>query len=361
MNRLFPLPVYTFLKFVYRNGGLTFSGLRNLPPWLIKTILFEPLRWIELTYNKKINGHTFEKDPVFILGFYRSGTSYLHEFLTQDDRLGYHTVFQMVMPEIMLGSEKKLTPVLDFICRVFNIQDDVHRIRLSFRYPGEEDAAMTTALNPRGAQLGYFFPKKMLEHFQKYVLFENVPLSEKAAWEQDFMFLLRKISLANKGKQLILKSPPNTARVQQLLSLFPKAKFIMIHRNPYEVYASNKRFWKVTNRVYALGETRSVDVSAIILDTYAAIMRRYLEEKDLIPEGQLIEIRYEDFIQNPLENMRTIYETLDLGDFAYCERKMRAYVEKQRNYVRLTHELPAGEREQVSQKWAAFIRHWHYF
>ena len=361
MNQLFPLPIHTFIKIVSENGGISAKGLKNLPPWLIKTILFEPLRWIELgKYNSKVNQHNIKKDPVFILGFYRSGTSFMHQFLTVDDRFGYHTNFQMILPEIMLSSEKILSPFFEFVCRVFNIQDQVHRTRLSFSNPGEDDAAMTTALNPRGAQWGYFFPKMMLEHFYKYVLFDNMPASEIKGWKQDYIFLLRKISLANQGKKLILKSPPNTARIRMLLSLFPKSKFIFMHRNPHDVYTSNKRFWKVTNKIYALGSTKSVDTGSIILETYAKIMHQYLLEKDLIPEGQLIEIAYEDFIQEPLENLRKIYEVLNLDDFGYCENPMKKYAEHQRSYVRLKHELPANEREVVTEKLKRFLNHWNY-
>lgn len=360
MNKLFPLPIYTFLKTVSRNGGITFKGIRNLPSWLIKTILFEPLRWVELTYNRKISKHIITKDPIFILGFYRSGTSFMHEFLTQDHRLGYHTNFQMILPEIMLCSERILSPFFDFICRVFNLQDPVHRIRMSFRYPGEDDATMTTALNPRGAQWGYFFPKMMMEQFRKYVLFENIPVTELEDWKTDYLFLLKKISLANRGKQLILKSPPNTARVKLLLSMFPNAKFIFVHRNPYEVYASNKRFWKVTDRIYALGENKSVDKYAIILETYAQIMHRYLKEKDAVPEGQLIEISYAELIQKPVKTMRKIYETLRLEDFGFIEGKMKSYLDGQKSYVRLEHQLPGAEKEMVSREWGTFIRHWNY-
>lgn len=361
MNRLFPLPIYTFQKIVFGNGGISPKKIKNLLPWVIKTILFEPLRWIELAmYNKKISQHSITKDPIFILGFYRSGTSYLHEFLTKDDRIGYHSNFQMVLPEIMLSSEKILLPVFEFISRSFNLRDSVHRVPLSFRFPGEEDATMTTSVNPRGVQWGYFFPKKMNEYFQKYVLFENIPESEFEAWKQEFVFLLKKISLANHNKQLVLKSPPNTARIKLLLSLFPNAKFIFIHRNPYEVYVSNKKFWKVIQNTYALGGTKSVDINSIILDTYSQMMHRYLLEKDLIPEGQLIEIPYEDIIQKPLASLRKIYETIHLDDFDYCENKMKLFVEGRKNFVRLEHEIPTDERKEVSEKLEPFIKHWNY-
>jgi hypothetical protein len=360
MNRLFPLPIYTFIKTAYRYGGISLKGLKNLPPWLIKTIMFEPLRWVELTYNKKIRQHNIINDPVFILGFYRSGTSYLHQFLTQDDRFGYHTNFQMILPEIMLTSEKTLSPFFDFICRLFNLQDPVHRKQMSFRFPGEEDAAMTTGLNVRGTQWGYFFPKIMMEHFYKYVLFQHVSEPEIEEWKKDFIFLLKKISLANQGKQLVLKSPPNTARIKLLLSLFPNAKFIFIHRNPYEVYASNKRFWEVTNKIYALGGVKSVDSNSIILETYAEMTNQYLLDRELIQDGRLIEIAYGELITNPIETMRKIYERLDFNDFGYCEKTMKNYAESERNYRQLKHELPAREKEVVTKRLEPFLRKWNY-
>lgn len=360
MNRLFPLPIYTFIKTAYQSGGISVKGLRNLPSWLLKLILLEPLRWVELTYNRKIERHIIQKDPVFILGFYRSGTSYLHDFLRQDDRFGYHTNFQMIFPDMMLAGERWLTPFFDLVCRTFNLQDPVHRIQMSFRFPGEEDGAMTTSVNPRGSAWGNFFPKIMMSHFPRYGYLENIPESEVEGWKQDYLFLIKKISLAGGGKQLVLKSPPNTARIRHLLSLFPKATFIFIHRDPFEVYASNKKLWKVFNKLYVMGSIKSVDVNGIILDTFAGIMQRYLEQKDLIPEGQLYEVGYRDFIREPLEQIRSMYATLHLGDFGYCEEAMKRYAERQKSYIRLAHDLPAEEEAAVVQKLGPYIRQWGY-
>ncbi len=361
MDKLFPLPLFTFLKIVFQNGGIDLRRIKNSPPWLIKTLFFEPFRWIELAaYNQKIKNHQILKHPIFILGYYRSGTSYLHQCLVQDDRFGHHTNYQMVLPEVMLTTEKTLQPVFDFICQVFNITDSVHRVPLSFRYPGEEDATMTTNLDPKGAQWGYFFPKKMNEQFQKYVLFENISTNEIAAWKQSFVFLLKKISIANRQKQLVLKSPPNTARIKQLLSVFPDAKFIFIHRNPYQVYSSNKRFWEVLQKAYALQSAKSVDVNTIILDTYSQMMQRYLKEKELVPPGQLTELAYDDFIQNPVVSLRNVYGELHLDDFSYCEEKIKLFIGHQKQFVQLSHELPEAERKIVSEKLEPFIKHWNY-
>ncbi|RPA67595.1 sulfotransferase [Cyclobacteriaceae bacterium YHN15] len=361
MNRLFPLPLFSFLRLAIKNGGISAQKLNNTIPWILKTIVFEPIRWFELTlFNRKIRRHKLEKDPLFILGFYRSGTSYLHECFTQDDRFGYHNNFQMVLPEIMLSTEKIFLPVLEFISRLFNLKDSVHRVPLSFRFPGEEDATMTTYLDPMGAQWGYFFPKMMEEQFQKFVLFENLTDSEFCAWKESFSYLIKKISIANNNKQLVLKSPPNTARIKILLSLYPKAKFIFIHRNPYQVYASNKRFWEVVQKVFALQGTKGVNVNDIILETYSKMMLRYLNEKDSVPAGQLTELAYDHFVQNPVECLRNAYHELNLGHFSYCEEKMGTFTGSQKQFVQLKHTLPEEERSRVYEKLNPIFQHWNY-
>ncbi|WP_228853310.1 sulfotransferase family protein [Aegicerativicinus sediminis] len=360
MNRFFPLPIFQFFRIVRKHGGISGRGLKNVPSWLLKVIVFEPLRWIELGFNKSVAKHKIAKDPIFILGFYRSGTSFTHEFLSQDNRLGYHTNYQMILPEIMLGSEWLLSPLFDFICRLFKLKDPIHRIPMSFKYPGEEDGTMTTSLNTQGSQWGYFFPKSMLKHFQKFVMFEHISEREKSTWINDMVFIHKKISYANKGKQLILKSPPNTARIKLWLSIYPKARFIFIHRNPYDVYSSNKRFWEVTHRIYALGSYKSVDTKEIIFHTYSQMMDRYLAEKEMIPKGQLAEVAYLDMMSSPLATMKGIYKTLNLDDFTEIEDRMKSYLAKQKDFKPLRHELPEIEKAEVSEKFGTYITHWNY-
>ena len=200
----------------------------------------------------------------------------------------------------------------------------------------------------------------MMEYFQKYVLFENMPNEEIEAWARDYVFLLKKVSLASGGKPLVLKSPPNTARIKLLLTIFPNAKFIFIHRNPYEVYASNKKFLQVTHGFYAVGGTRSIDFNQIILDTYFQTMQRYVQEKDLIPAGQLIELAYDDFIKAPVANLKKVYEALHLNNFSACEAKMNAFAARQKTFSSLQHNLPEEERRVVSEKLEPFLRRWNY-
>ena len=58
--------------------------------------------------------------------------------------------------------------------------------------------------------------------------------------------------------------------------------------------------------------------------------------------------------------MRKIYETIQLGDYGYCENKMKSFVENQKSFVRLEHEIPADERKAITKKLEPFIKYWNY-
>ena len=203
MKRIWPLPFFSFLKIITDNGGLSGKGVLHLAPWLIKTILLEPLRWVEIgLHNKKIDKYTIPYAPVFILGHYRSGTTYLQRIFMQDNRFGYMSLFQMVLPELMLNFEKILTPFFEIICRLLRVKNPFHRIPFTFNFPGETDVGMTTLTNPHAAQWGELFPRKMHLYFDKYVLFDNISEYELNKWKEGYLYMLKKISIRNGHKQL---------------------------------------------------------------------------------------------------------------------------------------------------------------
>lgn len=361
MNKLFPLPAYTLLKTAVINGGCSSEGLLHAAPWILKTTLLEPMRWIELLLHaKKVNNHVVEKPPVFVLGYYRSGTTYLQQYFMQDERLGFMSLYQTIFPELMLTFEKRMTPLLEFSAKLFRAKNPFHRIPLTWHSTGEEDIGMVGMLSPCASTWGYLFPNNYKSYFEKYVLFENISIKEKDDWQNSYNILIKKLSLASKNKQMVLKNPPNTARIKTLLTLFPHAKFIFIHRNPYDVYASTQRMLQMIKRNYMLGKTDNVDFSNIILKSYAGISNAYLRDKHLIPNGHLAELRYEDFIQAPVESLKHLYTTLQLGDFRLCEKKMIAHAEKNKNYIVLNHVLQQDELKTISCHWEPYFKHWNY-
>ena len=163
----------------------------------------------------------------------------------QDNRLGYTSFYQLMFPELMLTFERSMTPVLEKITQAFRTQNHFHRIPFTWHFPGEEDVAMLSLMNAEAAQWGVLFPHKATETFTKYALFEKISNDELQDWKNNSLSLVKKISLANQRKPLVLKSPLNTARIDQLFSLFPNAKFIDITRNTVNVDAYEQGLWLI--------------------------------------------------------------------------------------------------------------------
>ena len=351
-------PFSRFLKIISQNGGLSARGILHSIPWLTKTILLEPIRWIEQAkYRNAIADQQLAKDPVFILGHYRSGTTFLQRMFIQDKRFGYTSIFQTVLPEIMLTTEKALTPFLDKFCRTFRIRNPFHRIIMEWKeFPGEEDVGMTALLRYTGSQWGQLFPRSYEQYFDDYVLLQQPDQVEN--WKEDYLYFLKKVSLQNKDKALVLKNPPNTARIKVLLELFPNAKFIHISRNPFEVFSSTRRLLMVIDRHYRVGQKSKKSMEELILYSYAAIMDQYLTQKHLIPEQNLVEIAYEDFIQDPVNAMRLIYERLGLFEFNSCEPAMIEFANQQKEYKKLNHQLDNETLRLIEQNWARHIEYW---
>jgi hypothetical protein len=339
----------TLIKIIARNGGIAPRATLHVVPWLVKTVALEPLRWIELLFfERKINSHPLEQAPIFIVGHYRSGTTYLQRLFMQDDRLGYMSIFQSVLPEIMLCCEKALTPVLQFACNVFKVKNPFHRIPFTWKFPGEDDVGMIGMLNPEATQWGVLFPRSMSHYFN----------AENDRWKKDYIYLLKKVSLQNKGRRLVLKSPPHTARIKELLELFPQASFVFIHRDPLDTYASTKRFWQVITKHYILGKSNHADIPQRILTHYEDMMNKYLQHKELIPQGQLAEVAYDGLVHNPLATMQSIYEQLQLEDMGHCTYQMQNFIHEQRSYQRLDHQLSAAETAMVRDRLGKLANQW---
>ncbi|HYV93090.1 MAG TPA: sulfotransferase [Chitinophagales bacterium] len=359
MGQLFLAPALQFHHIVKSNGGVHPSRRKNLLPWIAKFVLFEPLRITEhILFSKKIISHRITHPPLFILGHYRSGTTYLQRLLATDTDFGYQTIFYSALPELMLGFEWILRPVLAACTRVSRAENKFHRIPFRWDFPGEEDVALTSFGRREALHWGNLFPEKFSDYFERYVLFSTGE-KDKEAWKKNYLHFLKKLSIASKGKPLILKSPPNTARIPLLLELFPDAKFIHLYRDPLEVFQSSRNFWNIINRYHALRPVSDEQITELIFYSYNSMMRRYHETKHLIPRGNLLEISYHDLMKNPLYYQRKIYEAFG---FEFNEKKKRSaekFVSNTSGYKPVEYHLPEEEKQILLKKGIEYFSVWN--
>lgn len=317
-----------------------------------------PLRIYErIKFDRQLAEVEIKFPPIFIIGHWRSGTTYLHYLMSRDPNLGYYATWQAFRnSEIFLAN-----PVLAKLRAdaTFPRKRGVDGVILSSDYPTEEEPALAN-YSLCSFAAGRFFPKNMQTVFQKVVLFAGKDESEKKEWEKVYLRFFKRVTLNAEGKRLILKNPLNTARIEVLLELFPDAKFIHIYRNPYVVYASTCNLNKKFGEILGFQRISDREMSENIFCLYKAMMKKFLADKNLIPSENLIEISYEDFIGNEMSYLNKIYTQFNLPGFDLAEPLFRKYIESQANYETNKYSLDGETLKRISEEWKFTIDRWQY-
>jgi hypothetical protein len=71
-------------------------------------------------------------------------------------------------------------------------------------------------------------------------------------------------------------------------------------------------------------------------------------------------MRYEDLMANPIGQMRTLYEQLDLGGFDDLKPRLDDYLAKNSNYEKNQFQLTPAQRQIISHRWGDVIRRYGY-
>jgi omega-hydroxy-beta-dihydromenaquinone-9 sulfotransferase len=322
----------------------------------LSTISIVPRTIQSVFLGHKIAQTDIKTPPIFIIGHWRSGTTYVHNLLSQDPRFGYLSYLQAFSPGHCL-IDRWVTPYITQVCLPKTRPMD--NVEITLNAPQEEEYALAS-LSDCSFYHGLYFPRSLPQYFDSAVLFKDATAQQIEAWQATYLKLLQIATVQAKGKPLILKNPANTARISLLLELFPDAKFIHIYRDPFVVYYSTKRMYDglVQNHTY-----QHYDASKhgdYVLDFYPKLMQKYFEQKDLIPSENLVEIRYEDFVQDPLSDLQTIYRQFGLSDFEGVTDCFSRYVAQQQAYVPNRHTMSAELIETISQAWRVTIDRWGY-
>lgn len=317
------------LRVIFRNRSqMTPAHLLPVLLILITPLLLYPLYLLErLLFSRRINQTRIVKDPVFIIGHFRSGTTYLHNLLSQDPQFGYPSTYHCFVPGTFLTGGKWLKAIHKTTLPEKRPMD---KVILHQDFPQEEEFALLT-LTPWSYYQCYFFPRKTREYFTRYAM-----VSDEIAgrWEKAYLFIIRKMTMASDGKQLVLKNPVNTARLSRLQKLFPEAKFIYLRRDPAEVLRStHKLFDKFLDR-YSFQKIGAEELTYNIRWVFQQMTRQYGEQKKTIRKENLAEISYHDLVGQPLQEIRRIYRELGLSGFEASRSRFESYIATQENFVR---------------------------
>ena len=281
--------------------------------------------------SRSIPNTTISK-PVFVIGLPRSGTTYLFNLLSLDPEHRSPLFWEMMnpLPLCKTGSFAesrrimRSRSILFFKNRFISKLDDVHAI---------------TATSPEECLLIKVFALKSILYFYMantptYLSYlEDSDRTSSYLWHKRFLKVLQSSS---KPKRWLLKDPSHLGNLDEILSVYPDACFIQIHRDPIETIPS---ICSLTSQVRR-GFSDSINLNELgerTLEFWEKSKKKNELQKQYLNQDRFIDIHYEDFIKSPLNTVESIYNKFNFTFRRENTELMEAYIEKSTNMPKEKH------------------------
>lgn len=337
-----------FLALVWRYPVDVRYYLRCLIAGIISMVI-EPFRWLEkLVYDRRLTKTRLPKSPVFILGHWRSGTTLLHNAMCQDKQFAYINTYQSVFTNQFFFNRWLFKPLMRLLIPEKRPADNVH---LSVDFPQEEEIALCNT-NSFSFYNFFYFPRQWKIFYQQYISGKTSSASQLDQYSKRYKKVIAQALIEYGREEFISKNPSNTGRIRHLLNMFPEAKFIYIYRNPVKVYLSTVNFFQVTVEALQLQSYSRAEFEELVFELHEQIIRDYEEQKSLIPKENLVEVKYEDFEQDPITGLESIYSAIGLPGFEQARPAFEAYLESQKRFEKGHHPLDEEVKQKILQRCA---------
>ncbi len=336
-----------------RNWRLPLSPILFWETYVPGSLLSLSGRLQRATYSAKLSQVRLDNSLV-ILGYWRSGTTLLHELLSLDRGRCYPTTYAAMNPHHFLMTEASALsrdmpavrrPMDDMEIRPSSPQEDEFALlAMGARSPYE--ALLTPSRLPEALLLGD--PR-------------DLGPSAQRAWREAFLEFARGAVLRGGGRPLALKSPTHGYRVVTLRELLPNARFVVIARNPATNFESVVRMWRRMFETYSFEPIPPEDeIRRAVLSDRPRFESKLAEGIAGLPESRLAILRYEDLVANPLSECERLYRQLELGDFDSVRPTIAAELDRRRDY-RSQSKPPGLEwRAKLNESWSVVFERYNY-
>jgi len=261
------------------------------------------------------------REPVFVIGHARSGTTHLHELLYQDEGrfscfLMYELFWPALIPKKLIrwGARIDARYLAGTIGRWLEKRSDARYSKTrdahhqASTYPEEDDGILTYSCSSGSWSLRV--PDLSVVGFH-YV--DEWPDRKRRRMMHFYRECIRRQLHLNGGDRIHLsKNPTFTGRVESLIEFFPDAKFVIPYRNPLETIPSllklMRGFWAirgVDEATMERGYARLVQQSIHGYTHPAEVLARH-------PDRPVSIVDYRELIAHPKRVVSKIY-----ADFGY--------------------------------------------
>ena len=335
------------------------------PMWTVVTgicFLIDDLLW---------PGHKTQpvEKPLFLLGNFRSGSSFLHRLLAED-KSNFTTMRTWdiyITPSITQRKLARLAKRIDAffgqpLLRIFTRFDQrslgsvrIHPI--SFFSPEEDENILL--FNFSTFFITFLFP--FMEEMPPYLYFDDeIPEKERRAIMQFYRSCVQRHLYATGGKLTFLsKNPSFTPKIATLKEFFPDARILYLVRNPIEMLPSTISWLSYVWHVFGQPQERYPYRQEILAFTQYWY-RHALDYLDAHPSSNHLIVRYEDMFMHPADTILGFYRQFGYPITALTQKVISRGAERNRIYQsehEYSHDDMGFTREQIEQAYhEVFVR-----
>jgi hypothetical protein len=286
--------------------------------------------------------------PIFILGFWRSGTTFLHELLCCNPQFGFPSTYACLNPSHFLLSERRIGQQA--------IEQRTRRpmdnMLYSWASPQEDEFALL-ALGAPSPYEALLVPS-LMRHPRLLLDLSQSPAEAQVRWSSTLQYFLQLLTV-QQAKPMVLKSPTHGFRLSSLRTLFPQARYIIIERNPYEVFASNLKLWNTLLGSYSLEHFSGDEIEEFVLAAYVLHERAISDGASGLDRPFLARVRYEDLVAHPVAQVARLCQELELGNLESVRAGVEQHMASVADYKPNRFTLSPAQKARVDSMWGKII------
>jgi hypothetical protein len=246
------------------------------------------------------------KEPVFIIGMPRTGTSILHAMMHEDPANRSPLAWECLLPYPAptpgtFHDNDQIKRVTKDFDQLFKLVPDF-QLKHYMTADSPQECLAINALDFNSFQpTAQFYLPSYMDWFHN----ESDQL-ETMHFHKRFLQYLQ--SGGVKSERWLLKTPVHMMRLEELFTVYPDAKIIMTHRHPSKVVPSIASLLYSVRSLYSDSEdpVRTGHEQTELWGTY---FERFLEtRKKLDKEDRIIDIVFDDFVEDQMKTVRKIYD-----------------------------------------------------
>ena len=251
--------------------------------------------------------------PIIIAGQGRTGTTHMHNLMSADPSLRTLPYWESVEP---------VPPVAEQGTSWASVEDDPRYVRCA------ESLAGLNATLPLFKRMHDMYPEHVHEEIQLLAICFSTMLFETTAviptWRDHYLAtdqtpyyeymktMLKVLSwqdmqAGRAQRRWLLKSPQHVEQFGPLMNVFPDATYVRTHRDPVSISASMATMVTYTGRM-SRQRDKVGDIGRFWVDRLETMCRHAVEQKDLVPDGQCIDVLFHEFMADDVSMIRRIYE-----------------------------------------------------